>query len=57
MEAIIKSDDGKELGRIVLSRKQFKTGSVGFHGFGKIEIDGKRHQVNFMLIEIGSKKG
>jgi hypothetical protein len=36
--------------------KEFKTGSRGFYGQGKIEIDGKRYQVQIQLVEIGSKK-
>jgi hypothetical protein len=37
------------------SPKEFKTGSRGFHGQGKIEIDGKRYQVQLQFVEIGSK--
>jgi len=38
-----------------LAEKQFKTGSRGFHAQGKVELDGKRYQANFLLVEIGSK--
>jgi hypothetical protein len=38
-----------------LAEKQFKTGSRGFHSQGKVQIDGKRYQANFLLVEIGSK--
>ena len=38
-----------------LAEKQFKTGSRGFHAQGKVEVDGKRYQANFLLVEIGSK--
>lgn len=55
MKAIIKDGD-KEIGEIELNKKEFKTKSVGYHGFGKIEIDGKKHQANFLLIEVGSKE-
>lgn len=55
MKAIIKSE-GEKLGEINLNEKGFKTGSVGFHGFGKVEIRGKRYQANFLLVEIGSKE-
>jgi hypothetical protein len=49
-------NENEELGTIELKEKIFKTGSKGYHGFGKIDINGKKHQINFMLIEIGTKK-
>jgi len=48
--------DGKVVGTLTANEKQFKTGSRGFHGQGKIEIDGKRYQSQIQLVEIGSKK-
>jgi hypothetical protein len=42
---------------IVLTPKTFSTGSKGYHGAGKVYIDSKKHQANFMLIEVGSKPG
>lgn len=48
--------DGKVLGTLTAVPKEFKTGSRGFYGQGKIEIDGKRYQVQVQLVEIGSKK-
>lgn len=33
-----------------------KSGSVGYHGRGKVSIDGRRHQVQVQAVEIGSKK-
>jgi hypothetical protein len=48
--------DGKVIGTLSASPKQFKTGSRGFYGQAKIEIDGKRYQVQIQLVEIGSKK-
>jgi hypothetical protein len=53
--AELKSDDGKVIGTMTASPKEFKTGSRGFHGQGKIEIDGKRYQVQLQFVEIGSK--
>lgn len=47
--------DGKVVGMLVANEKNFKTGSRGFHGQGKIEIDGKRYQTQVQLVEIGSK--
>ena len=48
--------DGKVIATLTANEKQFKTGSRGFHGQGKIEIDGKRYQTQVQLVEIGSKK-
>jgi hypothetical protein len=39
----------------ILSRKDFKTGSRGFHGQGKMMAGGKNYQVNILCVEIGSK--
>ena len=46
----------KVVGMLVANEKNFKTGSRGFHGQGKIEIEGKRYQTQVQLVEIGSKK-
>lgn len=48
--------EGKLIAALTAHPKEFKTGSRGFHGQGKIEIDGKRYQVQIQLVEIGSKK-
>ncbi len=48
--------DGKVVGMLVANEKNFKTGSRGFYGQGKFEIDGKRYQGQIQLVEIGSKK-
>ncbi len=53
--AEIKNDTGQSLGTISLPPKQFKTGSRGFYNNTKLEIDGKRYQVQIQLVEIGSK--
>ena len=42
---------------IQLGEKTFKTGSTGYHGFGKLDTGGKKYQVNVLLVKIGSKKG
>ncbi len=39
----------------ILDKKDFKTGSRGYHGTGKMVAGGKRYQVNIQLVEIGSK--
>ncbi len=47
--------DGNMVGALVANAKQFKTGSRGFFGTGKVEIGGKRYQAQIQLVEIGSK--
>lgn len=37
-------------------RKDFSTGSRGFHASGKITVDGVRYQVSGMAVLIGSKQ-
>lgn len=54
--AELKSADGQSLGVMALPPKDFKTGSRGYYANGKIEIEGKRYQVQIQLVEIGSKK-
>ena len=49
--------DGNMVGALVANSKQFKTGSRGFFGTGKIEMGGKRYQAQIQLVEIGSKAG
>jgi hypothetical protein len=39
----------------MLSKKDFKTGSRGFHAQGKMIAGGKNYQVNILCVEIGSK--
>jgi len=51
----LKTDTGQTLGSIALPAKQFKTGSRGFYNNTKLEIDGKRYQVQIQMVEIGSK--
>ena len=53
--ADFKTDTGQTLGTVALPPKQFKTGSRGFYNNTKLEIDGKRYQVQIQLVEIGSK--
>ena len=54
--ARLEKEDGRLLTVITLMAKQFKTGSKGFHGQGPIVVDGKRYQMNFQMVEIGSQK-
>ncbi len=55
--AELKSDTGQSLGLISVAPKQFKTGSRGYFGNTKLDMDGKRYQVQIQLVEIGSKPG
>ncbi len=55
VDVLLRDDQGQVLGEIMASEKQFKTGSRGFYGMSKIEIGGKRYQVQVQLVEIGSK--
>ena len=43
--AEIKTDDGKVLSTVALPIKEFKTGSRGYYANTKIEIDGKRYDL------------
>ncbi len=40
---------------LVANAKQFKTGSDGFFGTGKIEVEGVRYQCQVQMVRIGSK--
>ena len=53
--AELKSDDGKTLGIMTVAPKNFKTGSRGYYANGKLELDGKRYQLQIQMVEIGSK--
>ena len=53
--AELKNDTGQSLGTIALPPKLFKTGSRGYYNNTKVEIDGKRYQVQIQMVEIGSK--
>jgi hypothetical protein len=52
----LKNEKGESLALIPAPAKEFKTGSRGFYGNAKVEIDGKRYQVQIQIVEIGSKK-
>ena len=53
--AMIKTEDGVTLGMIPLAPKDFKTGSRGYFGQGKVEVNGERLQVQIQAVIIGSK--
>lgn len=52
---VVKGADGAAVAAMTAYKKQFSTGSRGFHVSDKIVIDGKRYQANVQLVEIGSK--
>jgi hypothetical protein len=54
--AELKTDSGQLITIISATPKEFKTGSRGFYANKKVEIEGKRFQVQIHLVEIGSKK-
>ena len=39
----------------ILNKKDFKTGSRGYHGQGKMQVGEKNYQINILCVEIGSK--
>lgn len=51
----LKTNTGEQLMLMTAPPKDFKTGSKGYFCNGKLEIDGKRFQVQVQLVEIGSK--
>jgi hypothetical protein len=53
----IKDSNGQVVAVMTINPKIFSTGSRGYYGNGKIEIDGKRYQTQIQLVEIGSKPG
>jgi len=53
--AELKADNGKLLSVLTVTPKEFKTGSRGYYANQKVEMDGKRYQVQIQLVEIGSK--
>ena len=53
--AEIKTDKNEPVSVITVSPKEFKTGSKGFFGMAKAELDGKRYQIQIQVVEIGSK--
>lgn len=54
--AELKNEKGETLALIPAPAKEFKTGSKGFYGNTKVEIEGKRYQIQIQIVEIGSKK-
>ena len=57
LDVLFRDEDGHTVGKLVATEKTFSTGSRGLFAQGKLEIDGKRYQVQVQLVEIGSKTG
>ena len=53
--AELKIENGQTVAVLTCPPKDFKTGSKGFYGMSKAEIDGKKYQIQVQIIEIGSK--
>lgn len=51
--ATIQLNGGKQ--DFILDKKDFKTGSRGYYGVGKMVAGGKKYQINVQIVEIGSK--
>lgn len=51
----IKTAEGQTIALLTVDQKNFKTGSRGFHGQGKVDFEGKRYQTQVQMVEIGSK--
>jgi len=51
----IRTVDGTSLGVLVLKEKVFKSGKTGFHGVGKLQLDGQRYQAQAQMVAIASK--
>ncbi len=51
--------DGQEVGMMLLIAKDFKTGSTGYYGQGKVSLGDdavKGYQAQVQLVKIGSKE-
>jgi hypothetical protein len=55
ISAELKDSNGQTIGVIKVIPKEFKTGSKGYFGNAKLELDGKRYQTQIQMVEIGSK--
>jgi hypothetical protein len=49
-------EGSQKIADIGLPEKKFSTGSVGYWATQKIDINGKRYQCQFQMVEIGTKQ-
>jgi len=45
----------QKIADVEIPEKKFSTGSTGYFASTKLELNGKRYQCQFQLVEIGSK--
>lgn len=55
MKAKFLSPEGETLITLEMDPKTFATGSRGYRGQGKVQMDGKKFQVQVQAVEIGSR--
>ena len=55
MKARILSPQGEPLITLEMAARTFSTGSRGFRGQGKVDMDGKKYQLQVQAVEVGSK--
>lgn len=55
MKATITDDTGQLVGVLNADPKNFKTGSRGYFGTGKLSLNGKKYQAQLQMVEVGSK--
>jgi len=56
LTALIREETtGTIVGVLAALPKTFSTGSRGFYGGAKLEIDGRRYQCAIQMVEMGSK--
>ena len=53
--ALIRDSDGKDLAIVPLAEKTFSSGSRGYFGQAKLDVNGERNQAQVQLVQIGSK--
>jgi hypothetical protein len=49
-------EGSQKIADIGLPEKKFSTGSVGYWATQKLDLNGKRYQCQFQMVEIGSKE-
>ena len=55
LTATLRDDNGQSVGIIILREKVFKSGKTGFHGQGKLALDGQRYQAQAQLVAIPAR--
>ena len=55
LTATVRTDTGESVGVLVLQPKTFASGKEGWHGQGKVVIDGIRYQTQAQLVRIAGQ--